>query len=403
VAALLESSDRRRRDELVLRVQHMDDPAAVFAEASVRLRRLVPYDLSGWMALDPGTGLPVAPTLFDGPMYSTDDHCIEYWRQEFSVDDVNLFRDIARAPAPAASLRASVDDPRQSARYRNVLQPLGVDDELRVVLRVGESPWGAVSLWRRPGQPPFTERDTMLVASLSEPLGETLRLRARPADTIAKHPHADQPGLLLFDPSGALISANDQAKLWLDELHPCRLTRTTDLGVTLPMWLMGVVFRAGAVAPTTGDGVTPAVVDGAAPAGDGTARARVRTRRGLWLVCHASCMRDAGGAVTAIATVIEPAKRAEIAPVLVEAYDLSLREQEITGLIVRGAGTAEIAAELSLSVHTVRDYIKAIFGKVGVSSRGELVGRLFAEHYLPMHNRELAHIDESSKGTTFLT
>ncbi|MEQ7127963.1 helix-turn-helix transcriptional regulator [Actinopolymorpha sp. B11F2] len=388
MAATLQTGDRRRRDELVLRVQHMDDPAAVFAEASARLRRLVPFDLSGWMATDPGTGLPVAPTLFDGPMYSSDDYCIDYWRQEFCVGDVNLFRDIARAPTPAASLRAAVDDPRRSARYRNVLQPLGVDDELRLVLRVGESQWGAVSLWRRPGQPPFTEREIMLVASLSEPLGETLRLRARPADTITEHPLQDQPGLLLFDPSGALISANDQAKWWLDELHPCRLTRATDLGVTIPLWLMGVVFHASAVALGTGNG---------------TARARVRTRRGQWLVCHASCMRDAGGSVTAIATVIEPAKRAEIAPVLVEAYDLSLREQEITGLIVRGAGTADIADELSLSVHTVRDYIKAIFGKVNVSSRGELVGRLFAEHYLPMHTRELAHIDESVKGTTYLT
>jgi DNA-binding NarL/FixJ family response regulator len=34
----------------------------------------------------------------------------------------------------------------------------------------------------------------------------------------------------------------------------------------------------------------------------------------------------------------------------------------------------------------VRDHLKAIFGKVGVTSRGELVAKLFAEHYMPaMH------------------
>jgi hypothetical protein len=33
----------------------------------------------------------------------------------------------------------------------------------------------------------------------------------------------------------------------------------------------------------------------------------------------------------------------------------------------------------------VRDYVKAIFEKVGVSSRGELVAKLFAEHYAPTH------------------
>jgi hypothetical protein len=41
--------------------------------------------------------------------------------------------------------------------------------------------------------------------------------------------------------------------------------------------------------------------------------------------------------------------------------------------------------ELHLSAHTVRDHVKAVFDKVGVSSRGELVAKLFAEHYAPLH------------------
>jgi DNA-binding NarL/FixJ family response regulator len=54
-------------------------------------------------------------------------------------------------------------------------------------------------------------------------------------------------------------------------------------------------------------------------------------------------------------------------------------------LIARGLGTADIARRLHLSTHTVRDYVKAIFDKVGVSSRGELVAKVFAEHYAPTH------------------
>jgi DNA-binding NarL/FixJ family response regulator len=57
----------------------------------------------------------------------------------------------------------------------------------------------------------------------------------------------------------------------------------------------------------------------------------------------------------------------------------------VTRLIAQGWGTAEIAARLHLSTHTVRDYVKAIFEKVGVSSRGALVAKLFAEHYAPLH------------------
>jgi DNA-binding CsgD family transcriptional regulator len=51
-----------------------------------------------------------------------------------------------------------------------------------------------------------------------------------------------------------------------------------------------------------------------------------------------------------------------------------------------------MASELFLSAHTVRDYVKAIFQKVDVSSRGELVAKLFAEHYQPTHTKDFVHV-----------
>ena len=149
----------------------------------------------------------------------------------------------------------------------------------------------------------------------------------------------------------------------------------SDFGVGVPMWLLGTVFGALAVARG---------------GGDGTARSRVRTRRGTWLVCHASLLCDANDVLTGVAVVIEPATAAEIAPIIVQAYELTEREQHITRLVARGAGTAEIAGELFLSTHTVRDHVKAIFAKVGVSSRGELVAKLFADHYEPAHLQHAA-------------
>jgi DNA-binding CsgD family transcriptional regulator len=52
--------------------------------------------------------------------------------------------------------------------------------------------------------------------------------------------------------------------------------------------------------------------------------------------------------------------------------------------VARGHTTAEIATRLRLSAHTVRDHLKAIFTKVDVSSRGELVAKLFGEHAGPL-------------------
>ena len=77
---------------------------------------------------------------------------------------------------------------------------------------------------------------------------------------------------------------------------------------------------------------------------------------------------------------------------MIEAYGLSLREREVVRSLARGQSTPEIAASLFLSSHTVRDYIKSIFEKTGVNSRGELVAKLFADHYADDVHATAVHI-----------
>ena len=117
--------------------------------------------------------------------------------------------------------------------------------------------------------------------------------------------------------------------------------------------------------------------------GDGTARARVPTRRGAWLACHASCLRDADGVPSHTVVTIEPAPPAAVASIAVDAYDLSERERQVAASIARGRPTSQIAGDLHISAHTVRDHVKSLFRKTGVTSRGELVAKLYAEHYQP--------------------
>jgi DNA-binding CsgD family transcriptional regulator len=229
-----------------------------------------------------------------------------------------------------------------------------------------------MTLWRREGQPSFTPEDADLVAGLSEQIGEQIRMRARPTEPFAGPVSHDRPGMMLFDRSGELVSVNEQAQAWLAEL-PADPGPIFDLGA-VPMWLTIAVVHARAAAEREPGATT---------------RIRVRSRRGRWVACHASSLTAADGSLRETAVVIEAAKPAEIAPIIVEAYDLSEREQEITRLIARGAGTAEIARELFLSPHTVRDHVKAVFAKVEVSSRGELVAKLFAEHYEPAYGEQI--------------
>jgi len=54
---------------------------------------------------------------------------------------------------------------------------------------------------------------------------------------------------------------------------------------------------------------------------------------------------------------------------------LSPRERDVLQLIARGATNAQIGAELSLSLHTVKQHASAIFRKLGVTNRAAAVQR----------------------------
>jgi DNA-binding CsgD family transcriptional regulator len=368
------------RDALIDRAHDAESVREVFAAASERLRRLVQFDASVWLAADPATSLPTAPTRSENMGFvGGSDGCLRLWELEFFFEDVNLYRDLARTATPARGLLESTGDrPARSTRYREFLEPNGLDDELRAVMRVDGDAWAWLSLYREEGRAPFDQRDIDLVAGLSSALGEAVRGHARAEPDQVLETEDRGPGLMLFAPTGELISMNDDAPAWLDELPPDSgktgprsMPWRSPFDIRFPLVVAAALMRARAVAEERDHG---------------SARARMRSRAsGRWLVCHASCLRGPDGALGNTALAIEPAKAAEIAPIIVQAYELTPREQEITRLIAHGLNTAAIASRLHLSAHTVRDYVKTIFDKAGVSSRGELVARLFAEHYAPTH------------------
>jgi hypothetical protein len=75
-------------------------------------------------------------------------------------------------------------------------------------------------------------------------------------------------------------------------------------------------------------------------------RARMQTHSGQWLVVHASRL-SGRGAASETAVILEPARPAEVAPLLLQAYGLTHREVEVAQLVLRGIGTAGIASSKS--------------------------------------------------------
>lgn len=348
-------------DGLLAAIAAAPDPASLFAVTSDRLRRIAPFDAAVWVATDPINGLTAAPVRIENLQPGG---CGIYWESEFLVDAVNPFRHLTKSVVPVSGLRqATGDRPLSSPLYRDFMRPRGFDDELRAVFRTDGRPWGQVSLFRARGRAPFRADDIAVVGSLSSAMARRLRSYAQSAQP-PRQP-SDTPGMLLFDSAGNLISLNDEARGFLADMPPDpRAATPSGIDLPLPVWIRSTVGRA----RETG----------------GNARIRMRALSGGWLICHASCLRgaDAGDGITAM--TIGPAPVSEIATLVIAAYQLTRREHEVTELIAAGLSTTEIASRLFLSPHTVRDHVKAIFEKVAVASRGELVAKLYTEHYEPL-------------------
>lgn len=336
-------------------------------EAAQRIDRVVPSDGYFLGATDPETTLTIgAGVVRDLP----EDMCQPTWDYEFMVPDYLKFVDIAQSGRPVADLHeATGGRPERSPRWREYGSATGFRSEVRTTFTLDGATWGIGQFDRLGDAPRFSEEEKAWLERVVPLVAQGLRraLLAQPAATPADR----GPGLVLLDETCSVVSATREAAEWLGEVDG-GITCAGDGDFPMPLEAHAYAARVRAAAV----GQQP----------PGAPRARVRTRTGVWLSMHGSLLDG----TDQLALIIEPAKAADVAPLIVEAYGFSQRELEVTRLIASGLGTSQIAAKLFLSPHTVRDHVKAVFEKVGVSSRGELVAKVFADHYAPIPHPEPA-------------
>jgi DNA-binding CsgD family transcriptional regulator len=290
----------------------------------------------------------------------------QFIENEFLQDDVNKFTSLAHSGDPIGGLvQATQRQLEQSLRYREILSPLGLGDELRAALITRDVCWGVLCLHRERSNPPFDAAEAAflrrIIPSLAEGLRSSLLLGAATVDEPA-----DAPGLLLLAEDHSIAAITPVAERLLADV--AEEDRSPVHG--LPYAVHSVVARLRAI-ERYGD-----------EAADLAPRARLRTASGQWLVLHASRTTSAH-ADGQIAVIIEVARPIEIAQLIVQAYALSRRESAVVRLVAQGQTTTQIAEAFHITANTVQDHLKAIFEKVGVRSRRELVSQLFAQQYQP--------------------
>ncbi|HEX6443893.1 MAG TPA: helix-turn-helix transcriptional regulator [Streptosporangiales bacterium] len=315
------------------------------------LRRLLPVDAAFLATADPDT------LLFTGAWPEEPLGAVTrlFLENEFGARDVNRFATLATSARHVATLDgATRRDRAASERYREIMRPLGLGDELRAALVAGADCWGYLCLHREDGELGFTAAEAATLGRIAPHLAQALRmsvlLHGTAADDVAG------PGVVLLDDELETVATTPDA----DRL----LSPAEGVSGRLPLPVYAVARALQAIeGGTASSSVLP--------------RARVRTSSGTWISLAAARLNGAAGEGR-LAVVVEPVEPRAAAPLLLSAHGLSPRETEVVRLVLRGLPTRSIAAELHISGHTVQDHLKAVFDKVGVRSRPELVGLLLS-------------------------
>jgi DNA-binding CsgD family transcriptional regulator len=254
------------------------------------------------------------------------------------------------------------------------------DQELIAALRTpaGEA-WGALGLYRAPGRPLFDDAELTFVRRVAPSLAEGAR-RALLVGEAVNPEGPDAPGLVVLSQEGEVESATPGVERWLAALPD----GDPDAG-RLPSAVRAVAGRALRTAQHPDEPGQVAV-------------SRVLSQAGTWVVLHGAALVSSES--HRVAVIVEPAHPARIAPLLMSAYGLTEREQEVTRLVLQGNSTAEIAERLVVSAHTVQQHLKSVFNRTGVRSRRDLVDKVFFAHYEPRlrDNEHRAAHDQPLRG-----
>ncbi len=311
------------------------EPSALRERLLRTLRRAMSIDAAFFATADPET-LLFTSAYADEPLGSA---TARFLANEYGGDDHNQFAALATAPTHVASLDDSTRRDRfASQRYSEIMRPLGLGDELRAAFVAGADCWGYLCLHREDAAAGFSRAEAALVARIGPHVAHGLRQGALLGTVSGATP---PPGVLVLSERLELVATTPEASDLLSLLPSAG-------GLPVAVYSAAAALRGGRL-PT----------------------ARVRAADGGWLNVHASYL-----APDRIAVVVERASPQATAALLLSAYGLSRRERDIATQVIRGASTKAISAELHLSEYTVQDHLKAVFDKVGVRSRRDLVALL---------------------------
>lgn len=353
---MAEATTNRQVAALISRCYVGLDAFQFRAEVLRRLRGILSVDAAFFATVDPVTML-FTSAVADQPLLQVAPLFLD---NEFGHEDVNKFAVLAESVDPVGSLdRATRGNRPASSRYREIMAPLGLGDELRAALISNKGCWGVICLHREDASHGFDNRDVAVIRQIAPHVAESLR-RAMTIGLAAEPPAGSTgPGIIVLNNDLTLLSVSPEAEFWLTEIDRADWPSRNELPIAAYAAATRLAWIEKGSAPTH---VSPTV--------------QLRGRSGRWLSLHAS--RLPGSPTPMIGIVIEPTPSAQIGSVLLSAFGLTDAQSRVVALVIKGHSTRQIVAELHISANTVQEHLTAAFDKFGVRSRRELVAAVMS-------------------------
>jgi DNA-binding CsgD family transcriptional regulator len=342
--------DRARADLARLAAARLDNDGFRWEVAAI-LRRVIGFDGWCWLLADPGARLPTRDL---GENVIAGQSVRRFSRRHPEAWAVPWQR--SARPVAVTSAMTGGDLDRDPA-WRETFGPAGVGDYMSAPLLAGGTCWAQLHLHRDSSAGFFSADDAGFLARVAPMLAARLRdgLRRSP-DGAGPRDDPAEPGTIIVDEELSVVAATPAAWDWIDRLG---LMKPSD-AEPLPGFIYSVATR---VALSRARGAEPPP----------PARARLQAADGRWTVIRVAPLT---GAVGGYVITLEAARSEDLAPLLMRAWSLTAREREVARLVIDGLSSEDIAQALFISAHTVRDHVKAIFAKTGVSRRQDLTAAL---------------------------
>ena len=321
---------------------------AAFSAFDELLRPQVRYAIASWSTHDPATGLFTSCTMSGTPKDPVGE--ARLFRCEFTAGEPASYRSLIGQHGSAAILsEITGGELNRASRYRDIFEPFGLTDELRAVLWADGTAWGSATLLRAGGR--FEAQDMKAVTAIARQAADGIRLALLRGAASRPEAVEEPPGIFEVEPDGRVTPTTVPAQYWLNLVGVKLIT---------PINATAAAIRANPGRRGTGS--------------------RLALSDGRVLSIHAAAMIRNEGTV---AVIVDRARPAEVSAMLVDAYGLTNRQRDVLGRLLLGRPMTHLAHSLGISEHTAQDHRKAIYRRMGVSSRSELAALLQFEQYDP--------------------